>query len=134
MIIFWKYIFIELYDYHRLWKVQFELNIRGKSRTRKMLQTFTKTVFFVSQVIIVHSIVLNFLQNTSWINLYVKSIFVWFLHGHVLTLFVTGRPKSPPSLPTSFPLQLLQMLELTPKTFWLRVLTLLPHLYKISRP
>ena len=65
-IIFWKYMlfFIEHYNYHRLWRVQFGLNIYEKLKTGKMVKTFTKTVFF-SKVIIMHSIILNFLQNES---------------------------------------------------------------------
>ena len=79
-IIFWEYMlffiehcnyhrkymlfFIEHYNYHRLWRVQFGLNIYEKLKTGKMVKTFTKTVFF-SKVIIMHSIILNFLQNES---------------------------------------------------------------------
>ena len=47
MIIFWKYVFllnfIIIIDYE---KFSFELTIHGKSKTRKMVQTFTKTVSF----------------------------------------------------------------------------------------
>ena len=42
-----------------------------------------------------------------------------------------GGQKSP--LPV-FPLQLQQMQELAPQSFWRLVLTLSPHLHKISRP
>ena len=46
---------------------------------------------------------------------------------------MAGGGKKPPSLlPLGFPLQLLQTLELVPKTFWLLVLTLWPHWCKIS--
>ena len=67
--------------------------------------------------------------NTILLQLNERDVFEVVI---LLTLFrMWGQKASPPPpLPVS-PLQLLQTYELTPKTFWALVLTLLPHWPKI---
>ena len=71
---------------------------------------------------------MNTAKNFNTILLQLNEIDV-FEVAILLTLFKMWGQKAPP-LPVS-PLQFLQMYELTPKTIWALVLTLLPHWSKI---
>ena len=95
-----------------------------------MVRTFTKTIIF-SQVIIMHSIVLNFLQNTCSNNWRVKSIFLCFLYGHVSTLSMMEGQNA---LLAVFSHVTSTKVGISFQNFWLWFSSLLPHLCKISRP
>ena len=67
------------------------------------------------------------------IFIYQKISISYTLFCLFVTLLRMGGGKAPPPPPTSFsPVTSTKVRELAPKTFWLLVLTLLPHWWKIS--